>query len=152
MEKSMELKLNRTRDRWMVLAGMALTFIGLIVPYLRVAADDAVVDAGLYNVFTAASAFNQGGIAQISTFVVIVWLAALAEIVVFFCVKNIIWDYVTWLLAACFGLAELVVLISEDYGALGNPFGFMFVGSYIAFAGMILALVALVFQAMHIQK
>ncbi len=148
----MEFKLNRTKDRWMVFIGMALTFIGLLIPYIRVATDEAAVDTGLYNVFTAAGAFNQGGIAQISTFVVIVWLAALAEIVIFFCVKSIIADYVTWLFAACFGLAELVVLISEDYGCLGNPFSFMFVGSYVAFIGMTLALVGLIFQAMHIQK
>ena len=135
---------SRSKDRWLYLIGMVVAFLGLLIPYVR------IEDEGMFNVCTALVYFNQPGVAYISTHICIVWLSLLAGIICFFLSKTVISDYVCWLLAAGFGIAELVA-ISIDY-VEAQPFSWMFVGSYVTCVGMLLALVALILQAVHFKR
>lgn len=134
---------SRSKDRRLYFIGVVLAFLGLLLPYVR------IPDEGMFNVCTALAYFNEPGYAYISTHICITWLALLGAIIGFFLSKHNISDYVCWLLAASFGCAEFVA-ITLDYEL--NPFQWMFIGSYVAYAGMTLALVALVLQAVHIKK
>ncbi|MCR5725354.1 MAG: hypothetical protein K6G80_09745 [Treponema sp.] len=134
---------SRSKDRWIFFFGMLAAFIGLMIPYVR------IEDEGVFNVFTGGIFFNEPGIAYISTFIWIVFLALLGSIIAFFLSKNIVLDYVCWLIAASFGIAELIT-ISVDFELI--PFAWMFIGSYVTCIGMIAALVGLIRQLLHLKK
>lgn len=136
------MNLKKSTDRMLYLAGMALAFIGMLIPFVR------IEDEGVKNVFSAAVYFNQPGIAYISTFVVIVWLAALAGIILYFITDFVVGDFLAWLVGAAFGIAATITLSLET---LENPFGYMFIGSYLTFIGYTASLVALILEAKHIQ-
>ena len=129
----------------MFLIGMAISFIGLLIPFIR------VEEAGALNVFGAAAFFNEPGIAYLSTFAVIVWLAALAGIVLYFVTDFVIGDFLAWLIGAAFGIAFVIAMClycADNEYAL---FGWIFVGSFVVFVGMTIALVSLISTAIHIQ-
>ncbi|MBQ7158030.1 MAG: hypothetical protein IJS09_01205 [Treponema sp.] len=129
----------------MFLIGMAATFIGLLIPFI------SVPDEGVMNVFQGASFFNEPGIAYISTFMVIVWLAALAGVVLYFVTDFMVADFIAWLVGAAFGIAHTVSMCLYSVENEYSLFGWIFIGSIIAFVGMTLALVGLILQAIHIQ-
>lgn len=139
------MKLRKSNDRIMYLIGMALAFIGMLIPFIR------EPEEGAMNVFTGAAYFNQPGIAYISTFMVIVWLAALAGIILYFLSDFMVGDFVAWLVGAAFGVAQTVAMclycVDNEYGL----FSWIFAGSFVVFVGMTLALVGLILQAIHIQ-
>ena len=139
------MKLKKSKDRMMYLIGMALAFIGMLVPFTR------EPDEGVLNVFSGAAYFNQSGIAYISTFMVAVWLAALAGIILYFVTDFIIGDFIAWFVGAGFGIAHTVAMCMYSVDNEYATFGWIFVGAFIVFAGMTAALVALILQAIHIQ-
>ena len=139
------MTLKKSKDRMLYLIGMAVTFIGMLIPFVR------EEDEGVMNIITAAGYYNQPGIAYITTFIVIVWLAALAGIILYFVTDVVIADFIAWLIGAAFGIANAIAMClycAENEYAV---FGWVFVGSFVVFVGMTLALVGLVLQAIHIQ-
>ena len=139
------MKLKKSKDRMMYLIGMVATFIGLLIPFVR------EQEEGVMNVFSTASFFNQPGIAYISTFAVVVWLAALAGIILYFVTDFVVGDFLAWLIGAAFGIAFTVSMMLYCADNEYSLFGWLFVGSFIAFVGMTLALVALIHSAITIQ-
>ena len=149
----MKLKVKKSSDKMLFLIGMAIAMFGLLIPFIK-------VEEGMMNIFMAASRFNEGGIAYISTFIVIVWLAVLVAIVLYFITESIVADTLAWLVAAGFGIAFFVAMSVYHYenvydeevqSFVSGVFGWIFIGSYIVFIGMTTALVSVVLQAMHLQ-
>ncbi len=141
------MTLKKSKDRMIYLIGMAIAFIGMFIPFIR------EPDEGAMNVLSGAAFFNQPGIAYISTFMVLVWLAALAGVILYFVSNFMVGDFVAWIVGAAFGVAHTVAMcmyMTENYEELGT-FSWIFVGSFIVCVGYTVALVGLVFQAIHIQ-
>lgn len=141
------MTLKKSTDRMIYLIGMALAFIGMLIPCVR------EPEEGVLNVFSGAAFFNQPGIAYISTFMVIVWLAALAGIIVYFLTNFMVGDFVAWLVGAGFGAAHAIAMcmyLVENYEELGM-LSWLYVGSFVTCAGFTTALVGLILQAIHIQ-
>lgn len=127
------------------LIGMAITFLGMFIPFIR------EEDEGALNIISAASYFNQPGIAYISTFIVIVWLAALVGIVLYFTTDFLVANFIAWFVGAAFGIANTIAMClycaENEYGL----FSWLFAGSFVVFVGMTLALVGLILGIKSIQ-
>jgi hypothetical protein len=136
-------KLKRPLPRLIFAVGMLVSFIGFFLPVVN------VQDEGVMNLFTAGVYFNEPGTAFISTFLYAVWIASFAGVVVFFTSHFIVSDFVTWLIGFGFGIAAIITLWQE---LEVNPFGYMFIGSYVVFVGMAAALVGLILEAVNIKR
>ncbi len=106
--------------------------------------EEAPEEPDYKNVFGAAVYYNEPGTAQISTFMVIVWLASLAGIITFLLVKHAAGDVVSWLVGAAFGIAAIVAISSEHSCSM---FAWASVGAYVILVGYIVALVGIVKNA-----
>ena len=233
-EMELPMTLKKSTDRLLYLIGMAVTFLGLLVPYCRTtvletvpvahatleavtvsdtpaqeaddievtefSADDTVIvdensleaieDAdnqdllaaeteeaniteadssdveveevaatetieiertAMLNIISGASYFNQPGIAYISTFIVIVWLAALVGVILYFAGNFVVVDFIVWLIGAAFGIAHTIAMAMYCYDNDYALFGWIFIGSCLAFVGMTVALVGLIISIKNIQ-
>lgn len=234
-EMELPMTLKKSTDRLLYLIGMAVTFLGLLIPYARtvvlesvpvathavlesvtvsaapaqeadieateLSADDtAIVDAEpleeaiedahsldllyaeseeaetvateadsfaveevtttetievektvMLNIISGASYFNQPGIAYISTFIVIVWLAALVGVILYFVSNFVVADFIVWLIGAAFGIAHTIAMAVYCYDNDFALFGWIFIGSCIAFVGMTAAFVGLILSIKNIQ-
>jgi hypothetical protein len=130
--------MKRSVSRIVFVIGMLIAAIGFLLPMITVEGE------GVMNLFSAGVYFNEPGTAFISTFLYAVWIACIAAVIVFFTSHYIIGDFITWLIGAGFGIAAIITLCGE---LAVNPFGYMFIGSYVIVIGMIVALVALIKEA-----
>ncbi|MDE7392512.1 MAG: hypothetical protein K2M90_08670, partial [Treponemataceae bacterium] len=105
----------------------------------------------MLNIFSGAVHFNQRGIAYISTFIVIVWLAALVGVILYFVGNFVVVDFIVWLIGAAFGIAHTVAMAMYCYDNDYALFGWIFIGSCLAFVGMTAALVGLILSIKNIQ-
>ena len=143
-EMELPMTLKKSTDRLLYLIGMAVTFLGLLIPYAR--EEDVML-----NIFSGASYYNQPGIAYISTFIVIVWLAALVGVILYFVGNFVVVDFIVWLIGAAFGIAHTIAMAMYCYDNDYALFGWIFVGSCLAFVGMTAALVGLILSIKNIQ-
>lgn len=111
-------------------------------------AEEVADEPDFKNVFGAAVYYNESGTAQISTFIVIVWLASLAGIITFLLVKNAAGDVVSWLVGASFGIAAIVAISSELSCSM---FGWASVGTYVILVGYIVSLVGIIKNAIKVK-
>ena len=105
----------------------------------------------MLNIISGASYFNQPGIAYISTFIVIVWLAALVGVILYFAGNFVVVDFIVWLIGAAFGIAHTIAMAMYCYDNDYALFGWIFIGSCLAFVGMTVALVGLIISIKNIQ-
>ncbi|MCR4822544.1 MAG: hypothetical protein K5873_06695 [Treponema sp.] len=124
--------------------------------------EEVETKVSLKNIFGAATYFNRSPVAYNATFLVVVWLCTIAGIVLFFVTKSFIGDILVVILALAFGLASVIGIapaLSDEFGAYAGYyteavtpfFGYASVGSYLVVVGLIVATVATVLSAMHIQ-
>lgn len=110
---------------------------------------DQVVETKLLNIFGIASAFNVSPYAYNATFLVAMWLCAIACILLFFITKSLIGDVVALLIGLGFGIASA---ISVPETLIVTPIvGYMTVGGYLVIVGWIVAIAGTVLGAAHIQ-
>ena len=203
-EMELPMTLKKSTDRLLYLIGMAVTFLGLLIPYCRttvlesvpvvravletatvsdtpaqeadieateLSADDTVIvdensaeveevvatetieieRTAMLNIISGASYFNQPGVAYISTFIVIVWLAALVGVILYFAGNFVVVDFIVWLIGAAFGIAHTIAMAMYCYDNDYALFGWIFIGSCLAFVGMTVALVGLILSVKNIQ-
>lgn len=105
----------------------------------------------MLNIISGASYFNQPGIAYISTFIVIVWLAALVGVILYFVSNFVVANFIVWLIGAAFGIAHTIAMAMYCYNNDYALFGWIFIGSCVAFVGMTAALVGLILSIKNIQ-
>ena len=146
----MAKKLDRSFDRILFVIGMALAFIGFMIPTFH------TTDEGFKNIFGAAVYFNYPGYAYLSTFIVAMWLCSIAGIALFFITRSLVGDIVVCLLAIGFGIAELVGLPNYLDAGEGSMIAYMAKffcpGYYLVIVGFIVSIVASVLGAIHIQN
>ncbi len=122
--------------------------------------DSEAPKSQLKNIFTAASFFNNYTVttsegdeintAYNATFIVFMWLATLAGIIVFFACKTYVVDIVIWAIGTCFGIASLISIPMTLH--VTPIFGYFSVGGYIVLIGWIVALVGLIFESKEAHK
>ncbi len=99
--------------------------------------------AGFFNVADSA-----GGFAYNATFLVILWLMAIAGIVVFICSNGVVLDVLVWLVGAAFGIAALVTIPSYLEGSEYS----ICVGTFIVAIGWVVALVGAVISVIKVEQ
>ncbi|MBQ4377595.1 MAG: hypothetical protein II821_00135 [Treponema sp.] len=121
---------------------------------------DYTIETNHFNLFGAVKVLNQSGLdygdfdyipgtAYNATFLVIVWLASIAGIILFFCAKSIIGDIVVTLIAIAFGLtATFTIPLTLSVAPI---IGYYTVGGYFVLAGILVALVGSILGAAHIK-
>lgn len=144
----------KSLDRILFVAGMALTFIGFIIPAFVlpgwIAAKHGMANADVtLNMFAAAKLLNEPGTAYNATFMVVVWLCSIAGIVSFFFTSSVMSEVLIWLIGAGFGIAELITL--PAYCEVTPLVGTSAIGSYIVAVGWTLALVAVIIGAASVK-
>lgn len=99
--------------------------------------------AGYFNVADSA-----GGFAYNATFLVILWLMAIAGIVVFIFSNGVVLDVLVWLVGAAFGIAALVTIPSYLEGSEYS----VCVGTCIIAIGWVAALVGAVISVIKVEQ
>ena len=127
---------------------MLLTFLGLLLPSFSF--PEWLAPRGALNVLSAASALNQPGTAYNATCIVVLWLASLSGIVLFFFSSSIVAEALIWFIGAGFGLAATIMI--PRFLEVTPVVGYATVGSYFALIGWTLALVAWVLGASKVKQ
>ncbi|MBR0032983.1 MAG: hypothetical protein IJP61_11975 [Treponema sp.] len=139
----------KSLDQKLFVAGMLLTFIGLVLP-CAFNVPDWVSNTSPINVFVAARALNLPGSAYNATFIIVLWLASLAGICTFLLSSSIVSEALVWFIGAGFGIASIITL--PPFLEVTPVVGYANVGCYIAFVGWVLAFVAWVIGASKVKQ
>ena len=123
-------------------------------------ADSAAQESQLKNIFTAATFFNNYTItsedgdeintAYNATFIVLMWLATLAGLIVFFVCNTYVVDIIVWALGTCFGIASAITIPMTLH--VTPIFGYFSVGGYFVLIGWIIALVGIILESKEAHK